>query len=73
MEMLKNIDDRLLMTLLTVAVLAAYVVTRDAILGETLKYSFAALFGVMVARMQKTLTVADPETARTVAREFLGR
>lgn len=72
-EILQKLDDRLLMVALTVLVLGVYAATRDPLFGDMAKYILGATAGVMVARLQKTLTVTgDSSTAERAVKEFLG-
>jgi hypothetical protein len=72
-ETLSKIDDRLMMVALTVAIIAAYIGTRDPMLGEMMKYMLGATAGIMVARSQKQLVLSGGTAeAKAVVDDFLG-
>jgi|GEM_PF-4059435 len=60
-----KVDDRLIMAALTVAVLVGYLVTRDPVLADQLKYCIGGLFGVLIARANKQLVVTTTDEQQT--------
>lgn len=72
METLNKIEDRTILLFLTVGMVAAYIITKDPLIGDKMGYLLGAVTGVMVARASKTLNVSGNAETAAVVKEFLG-
>ncbi|MEO8650498.1 MAG: hypothetical protein ABI539_15150 [Acidobacteriota bacterium] len=72
MEALKNIEDRFLVLGFALAVLIAYVTTRDALVGDILKIMIGVAAGIFSSRSEKQLVMnADGPQTKQIVSEFL--
>lgn len=72
MNALEKIEDRWLMVALTLAVLIAFTITRDALIGDVFKVLIGGTVAIFTRRSEK-LFVAEPGQSKAIVDEFLRR
>lgn len=72
MNTLEKVEDRWLMVALTLAVLIAFTITRDALIGDVFKVLIGGTVAIFTRRSEKLL-VAEPGQGKAIVDEFLGR
>lgn len=72
MNALEKIEDRWLMVALTLAVLVAFTITRDALIGDVCKVLIGGTVAIFTRRSEK-LMIAEPGQSKAIVDEFLGR
>ena len=69
MNALEKIEDRWLMVALTLAVLIAFTITRDALIGDVFKVLIGGTVAIFTRRSEKLL-VAEVADSKTLVEEF---
>lgn len=69
-----RIDDRFLMVAITISILACYVFTKDPMLGELMKYTLGATFGMFTSPNKNWIMTSTSDLqAKAIVAEFTGR
>lgn len=73
MNFLKNIEDRWLMVLLSVIVLAGFIGTRDPLLGDVFKVLIGGTITIFAKRSEKMIITGDAEQTKAIVQQFLAK